>query len=428
MMNKSKLLFLTLVGALSFTACGTNTDTPDTPDNPENPGDPSTPVTPEPPKEETLSYDRLVYNVENLGFATGRESPGRTDEFDVGGCDLGYPLYVKEINKTYFFFGDTFTSGQTGHWRSNVVGISTDDNLSDGLTISDFILTTSGYTSYVINGHHDNSGFNEVTKIPTGVIDIDGTLYMYYFSMWDWNAARDNMMNYGGCVKSTDYGQTWERVYDLTWVNPECGNSKANIQSLINETADNELNGGNINIEDHYGFDMTQICPVDGKDGYVYLFLEGGYRNHGPKLARVLKQNIEVFSEYEYFTKIGTDGNPIYRKGSQGIAYLKGKTSTQLVSNPFGEMSAFYNAYLKKWCIMTATGSAIMMFMADHIYGPYDTRCMIFPSSSPVVPQNSIYAPMSIEEMQEENGKIMYLLTSTWLPYYNPSFIKVTFR
>lgn len=432
MMNKTKLVFLFLIGLLSVSACGANNVTPDKPDEPDTPDTPDTPVTPDTPDtptDEPLSYDRLVYNVENLGFATGKDSPGRTDEFDVGGCDLGYPLYVKEKDQIYYFFGDTFTSGQTGHWRSNVVGISEDKDLSDGLTISDFILTSAGYTAYVINGHHDNSGFNEVTKIPTGAIDIDGTLYMFYFSMWNWNASKDNMMNYGGCVKSTDYGLTWERIYDLTWVNPECGNSKENIQSLINETADNELNGGNISIDDHYGFDMTQIYPLDGKDGYIYLFLEGGYRNHGPKLARVLKEKFEVFEEYEYFIgKYDSEGNPMYKKGSQGIAYIKGKTATQLVSNPFGEMSAFYNAYLKKWCMMTATGSSVMMFMADKIYGPYDTRCIIFPSSSPVVPLGSIYAPMSIEEMQEENGKIMYLLTSTWLPYYNPSFIKVTFR
>lgn len=420
-MKKYRYLLLPFIALLSLSACQ------QTPDEDKGKDDP-TPIEPDPPVEEKLSYDRLVDNVENLGFATGKDSPGVTTEFDVGGTDLGFPVYIPEINKTYYFFGDTFTSGQSGHWRSNVMGISEDDNLSDGLTLSSFVSTPSGYTTYAINGHHDNSGVNEVTKIPTGVIDIDGVLYMYYFSMWNWDAPGDNKMNYGGCIKSSDYGQTWERIYDLTWVNPDSGNSKEKIQILINETADNEVGGGNISIDDHYGFDMTQIFPVDGKDGYIYLFLEGGYRNHGVKLARVLKENIEVFNEYEYFTKLDSDGNPVYKKGKQGISYLKGKSSTQLVSNPFGEMTAFYNAYLKKWCMMTATGSSIMMFLSDNIYGPYNTRCVIFPSSSPVVPVGSIYAPMSIEQMQEEGGKIMYLLTSTWLPYYNPSFIKVTFK
>ena len=179
MMNKSKLLFLSLVGMLSFSACGANTATPEE-EKPDIPITPDTPSTPSTPQEETLSYDRLVYNVENLGFATGRESPGRTDEYDVGGCDLGFPLYVKEKDQIYYFFGDTFTSGQTGHWRSNVVGISEDKDLSDGLTISSFLETSSGYTAYVINGHHDNSGFNEVTKIPTGAIDIDGCINLEY--------------------------------------------------------------------------------------------------------------------------------------------------------------------------------------------------------------------------------------------------------
>ena len=423
-MKNVRYLFIPIIALLSLSACQKSQDPVDPGKDPVDPGtDPGTE-----PEPEKLSYDRLVDNVEHLGFVTGKDSPGVTTDYDVGGTDLGFPVYIPEIDKIYYFFGDTFTTGQSGHWRSNVMGISEDKNLSDGLTLSSFVSTPSGYTTYAINGHHDNSGVNEVTKIPTGVIDIDGTLYMYYFSMWNWDAPSDNKMNYGGCIKSTDYGHTWERIYDLTWVNPECGNSKERIQILINETADNVVGGGNISIEDHYGFDMTQIFPVDGKDGYIYLFLEGGYRNHGVKLARVLKENIEIFEEYEYLTKLDDSGNPVYKKGKQGIAYIKGKSSTQLVSNPFGEMTAFYNAYLKKWCMMTATGSAVMMFMSDNIYGPYNTRCLVFPSSSPVVPVGSIYAPMSIEQMQEEGGKIMYLLTSTWLPYYNPSFIKVTFK
>ena len=424
MIKINKYLFVLLLSMASLASCATSEETSGkgstSSDNSSTNNQSS---------EEILSYDKHVYSVENCGFVTGRESPGQTQEFDVGGCDLGFPLYIKEIDKTYYFFGDTFTNGQSGNWRSNTVGISTDKDLSDGLTLSEFLSTPAGYTTYVINGHHDRSGFNEVTKIPTGAIDINGTLYMYYFSMWNWDASSDTKMNYGGCVKSTNYGQSWERIYDLTWVNPDCGNTKTNIQSLINETADNELNGGNISIEDHYGVDMTQIFPLDGKDGYVYLFLEGGYRNHGVKLARVLKEKIEQFDEYEYFiNKYDADGNPMYRKGRQGIAYLKGKTGTELVSNSFGEMTAFYNAYLQKWCMMTATGSSIMMFASDHVYGPYDQRMVIFPSQSPVVPTSTIYAPMSCETMQEENGKIMYLLTSTWLPYYNPSLIKVTFR
>ena len=415
-MMKKKYLFIPIIALLTLSAC--------------NGGKDSTPIDPAPEDEdENLSYDKLVYHIENLGFVTGEDSPGKTNEFDVGGTDLGYPLYIPEINKTYYFFGDTFTKGQSGNWRSNVIGISEDENLDDGLTLSSFVSTPGGYTTFAINGHHDNNGFNEVTKIPTGTIDIDGTIYLFYFSMFDWNAPGDNKMNYGGCIKSSDFGYTWKRIYDLTWVNPESNNSKANIQTLINEDADNMPNKGNIDIEDHYGFDMTQIFPIDGRDGYIYLFLEGGYRNHGPKLARVKKENFEVFDEYEYFiNRYDDEGQPMFKKGKQGIAYINGKTSTQLMANSFGEMSAFYNSYLKKWCLMTATGGSIMMYMSNNVYGPYNSQCKIFPASAPVVPLSSIYAPMSCEHMLRENGKVMYMLTSTWLPYYNPSFIKVTFK
>ena len=414
-MKKRCLLFIPLV-LLTLSSCQKNSEIESSSSNSH---------------EETskLSYDKIVDNVENRGFVTGENAPGVTTDFDVGGTDLGYPLYIKEINKTYYFFGDTFSRGQTGNWRSNVIGISEDDNLDDGLTLSSFVSNSAGYTTYAINGHHDNNGFNEVTKIPTGVIDIDGTIYMYYFSMFDWNIDHDKMMNYGGCIKSSDYGETWERIYDLTWVNPESNNSKENLQKLINEDADNIPNKGNINVDDYLAFDMTQICPVDGKDGYIYLFLEGGYRNHGLKLARVKKENIEQYEEYEYFiNKFDDKGEPLFRKGRQGIAYLTGKSATQIISRSFGEMTAFYNNYLKKWCVMSETGNAMLMFTSDKIYGPYDKTHTIFPGSSPVVPASSIYAPLSAESMLEEDGKVMYMLASTWVPYYNPSLIKVTFK
>ena len=34
-----------------------------------------------------------------------------------------------------------------------------------------------------------------------------------------------------------------------------------------------------VNIEDHFGFDATQICPYYADDGYIYLFLEDFFQN-----------------------------------------------------------------------------------------------------------------------------------------------------
>lgn len=414
-----KLLLPLLIASISLVAsCGAN----------NNPA-----PSPVPPPEETISYDRKVHNIKNLGFATGQYSPGQSHLIGVGGCDLGFPVYVEEINQFQFYFGDTFssTTSHTGMWRSNVIGTCPDtEDLSDGITLEEFVCSDAGYIKCPINGHHDNNGANEITKIPTGIIDVDGTIYMYYFSMHDWNAPQDNMMNYGGCIKSTDYGKTWARVYDLTWVNPECRNSKEKIQGLINEDVFNTPNVGKINIEDHYGFDATQIFPLDGKDGYIYLFCEGGYRNHGVKLGRVLKQNIEVFEEYEYFTgTYNSEGEAVYKKGKNGLAFIRNKSVTELVSVAFGEMSAFYNAYLKKWCIMTCTSGYAMMYTADKIDGPYKQKITLFPGNdNRIVPNGAFYAPLSMEALQKENGKKMYMLCSTWLPAYNPSFIEITFQ
>ena len=251
---------------------------------------------------EYLSYNEDVLNVEWLGMLTGPESANRTDmEYVVGGTDLGIPVYNSKNDTMYLFFGDTFQNekNQTGYWRSNVVGLSKDYDLSDGLTFDSFLAGSSGIAKAVIDGHHAD-GF-EMTKIPTGAVEVDGVLYMFYFSIRTWNP---NSMNYGGAVKSTDNGETWERVYDMTWVDHDEGGYSADIARLVNEDIDLQENGGNIDIAGRAGNTFTQIFPIDGKDGYIYILGEGKYRQGGIRMGRVKKENIEVFEEYEYFNGI----------------------------------------------------------------------------------------------------------------------------
>ena len=89
MIKINKFLFVILLAIPSLASCNNNQNTSESKESESESVISET--------EEVLSYDRRVYNVENLGFVTGRDSPGQTQEFDVGGCDLGFPLYIKEI-------------------------------------------------------------------------------------------------------------------------------------------------------------------------------------------------------------------------------------------------------------------------------------------------------------------------------------------
>ena len=260
-------------------------------------------------------------------------------------------------------------------------------------------------------------------------------------------------MNYGGCVKSTDGGNTWERVYDLTWVNHATGNnsqygklnkvkpanSPEELQEIINK--DNALNenGGNINIVDHEGYFFTQIFPVDGKDGYIYIFGEGGYRTHGIKLGRVKVENFEDFESYEYFGGYDQEGAPIWYEGVDGLqtiaydddAFLIGDTESQ-----YGEHSVAYNPYLQKWILtyLRNGGGGLMYRLAENVYGPYGEEKQLMGYGWDQLTSwedkriTSIYGGFIHEKWMEENGKVMYCTYSQFFPIYNSSIMKVTFE
>ena len=57
-------------------------------------------------------------------------------------------------------------------------------------------------------------------------------------------------------------------------------------------------------------------------DGYVYIYGIGGGRSGGTKLGRVKEEQIEDFEAYEYFAGYNSDGEPIWRSGSNGLQYI----------------------------------------------------------------------------------------------------------
>lgn len=400
---------LSALMSVSLVGCGTHTENPN-----EN-------------GEKIMAVEKIEW----IGMVTGADSPGKTDEYGVGGTDLGFPIYNSTNDTMYLAFGDTFTTPATlsGLWRSNVLGYSTDFDLSDGLKIEGFITNNANIAKPVIDGLHIDS--YEMTKIPTGGIEINGTMYMFYFSKYSWNNQAKYSMNYGGVVKSTDNGQTWERVYDLSWLDDSVPERKEEIEKLANQNIDLQDTDAGITMETHAGYSFTQIFPVDGKDGYVYIFGEGGYREGGIRLGRVKYADFETFEAYEYFNGFDEEGNPVWLNGSEGLKTVENNRKAYAVSDMCSEQSVMYNAYLKKWMVVYLRNNqeGIVYCTADNIYGPYSDAETLIPYSYPFTNgSNAIYGGLVHEKYTEDDGKTFYFIMSQWTPVYNSSVVKVVLQ
>ncbi len=379
------------------------------------------------PQQTKITYSATVESVEHLELVTGPNSANKTDEYAVGGCDLGFPIYNSKNNTMYLAFGDTFMDApsQSGLWRSNVLAYSTDYDLTDGLSFDGFITNGGRAASAIIDGYHLDS--YEMTKIPTGGIEVNGVMYMFYFSKYSWNNDAKLSMNYGGAVKSEDNGKSWSRVNDLSWLDDSMPERKAEIEKMANQDINLKDTDAGITMETHAGYSFTQVCPIDGKDGYVYILGEGGYRTAGIKLGRVKYAEIESFEAYEYYNGVDGAGNPVWLKGSAGLKTVDKNNGAYIINDVCSEQSVMYNKYLNKWMVVYLRGGkGIVYRTADNLYGPYSDMEVLmsyeFPFEDGV---NSIYGGLVHEKYTEQNGKVFYFFLSRWKPVYNASLVKV---
>ena len=234
-------------------------------------------------------YSQKISTVEDLGLVTGAlANPSTLDKYNIGGTDLGIPYYDSTRNKMYLLFGDTFSgiNNMSGDWRSQTVGISTDFNLSDGLTFDSFISDRNGKAIQIIDAMHDANGAGgERTCIPTGGIAINGVHYVFYMSIREWLSVGWDI-NFCALAKSTD-AQNFEILTDMFWTE-EGDLGKENATILLNQTAEN--------AEAHEAEHFLQIFPYQIGD-YVYLFGLTAGRFGGCKLGRVKTENIENFED-----------------------------------------------------------------------------------------------------------------------------------
>lgn len=360
--------------------------------------------------------DTLLY-VKKVGQITGQA--GFTDtleKFNVCGTDLGIPYYDETTGRLTLFFGDTYSAVNfSGNWRSNVALYTTQTDYSAGITLNGALTITgpaeSGIAAQLtpgassvaplLQGNAEKTPLTH-TCIPTGTVMIGETSYLFYMEI-DKNAfpATGGWGVYcNRVIKSQNHGETWEQVPGLVW--------HAKDENDVEGIAPN----------------FAQVYPLK-VDEYVYLYGLCGGRSGGTKLARVLAEEFEDFEAYEYFAGYDNEGNALWRRGSNGLQYIKQRDSAYVIDLPCGEMCVTYNAYLGKYLALYQSGSSLVYRTADTPYGPFSGPETILSTSDDM---RSAYGAFTCEQLSDMDGQRIWILVSEWTPVYNVSQIEVVFK
>ena len=370
-----------------------------------------------------------VIRVKACRYVANLTGVGLTDRWDVYGTDLGVPVYSPSQQRMYFLFGDTSGVSEIDptkkkNWRTTVAGYTELLDFSEGIRWDGFLDDGTGMARELVKAlHQTGSNTKEISKICQGGIELDGKLYFFYESIRRWGESGYWDVNYGGVIRSDDGGKTFEKVYDLSWIEPTDENDVLLATRLIQA----DINLGSVAVDfdgpSHVVPGFGQLYPLDGKDGYVYLFGRFGGRQKGIKVARVKREDFERFSAYEYLVRY-ENGEPVWLPYREGIdAITADPTAADVIPAPTSNMAVHWNEYLGKWVLTYyRTKSGICYATADHPYGPYSRPYLLISIKEPKLtadlPSKSgasgLYGGFTHEMMNREYGKIMPVVISQW--------------
>ncbi len=307
-----------------------------------------------------------VTDVESVGWVTGPESVNRTDElYDVDGTDLGSMF---EMDGTvYIAFGDTFGccrppegGGGGSNWRYNVVGYSTDHDLSDGMTLDGMLPDRLGNARLVLRKQ-----IEDFTLIPTNGIAVDERMYLHYMAVQQWGTPGRWTLNRSGWAYSDDRGETWERPDDAVWAG--------------------DTNFGQAALVRH--------------EGYIYVFGIHGGRFGGVALARVPEADVLDMTQYTYWS------------GSSWVADLA--AAALIVPPSAGELSVGWNEFLGRWIMLylSEPDRAIVMRTAPELTGKWSDKVTVVSSSDFPGLYGAFLHPWA------SDGEVIYFNMSQWVPY-----------
>jgi hypothetical protein len=273
-----------------------------------------------------------------VAVLTGAASINATEaRYQVKGTDLGI-MWADERGQILAAFGDTFGPGWTGissgfanptmiDWRSNTLARSTDHNPASGMSFT-FITDRPGHAKELLSSLKRDG--IEMTKIPTGGINIDGRNYLAYMSIRSFTQPGHWITNYSGIAYSDDGGQTWK-------------------------DAPSAHRPNNPALDDKF-----QMIAYARRDGFVYAFGTPNGRFGNAHVARVPEQQLLDKSAYEYWN------GKSWQRGSSAIA-------APIVQAPVGELSVRYDQILKSWEMMylDEAREAIVVRLAQQPTGPW---------------------------------------------------------
>jgi hypothetical protein len=319
--------------------------------------------------------------VARLTGTQGSSSINPTWDVGIGGTDLGH--MVNHNGKVYFLFGDTFNaegSGGSGgpDWRQNVMAYSTDFNPADGITFNGWITRPNGTARQVIA-----PGTQPVTYIPTGAISVGDKIYTWYMHVTDWS---NWTLDHAGLAWWREGDSRFTIVPDFQFAGSTAQGTQGGKFGMVAASYRSPLENAN--------------------DEHIYIWGTGGGRLGGLKLARVMPNQIENISAYEYFGGLA-NGTPLWTDNEFDAPLL--------INDTIGEMSVMYNEELRAWTLMYHRGSdnSFQIRQADSPWGVWSApKTVTRFEQAP-----GLYAPYMNPLLVEDNGKTLYFTMSLWNPY-----------
>ncbi|MGV0874737.1 DUF4185 domain-containing protein [Mycolicibacterium sp. XJ879] len=358
-----------------------------------------------------------------IDWVTGNYPTNNTaDRFGVWGTDVGVmwdngmvddPETPWNENQVLIAVGDTFSGpNMSGIWRLNTLFRSSDDDLSDGMTIPDgewfngnmfggAPLSNPTFARQII---HPAPGLpTGVTLIPTAGIALPSegtqfgvTQYVSFMSVSQWGSPGRWTTNYSAIAYSTDNGENWTVAPTSVRYNDPWSGHK----------------------------NFQQSAFVRGDDGYVYVYGTPNGRQGAAHLARVAEEDILDVSQYEYYNK-GQKGwfwsTPAgWYKNDPGKATAvfgvdKGACGVAKVGNQVSEMSVQYNEHLGKYVVLHGDQfNNIVMRTADRPEGTWSSAKILMGQQN-----GGIYAPMMHpwSPSTQGTGSELYWNLSLWSEY-----------
>lgn len=325
--------------------------------------------------------------VTRVGALTGPEAPSSTRAVDVCGTDIGTMAELGD--RVYFAFGDSF--GFRGdecpkfgpNWRSNLLGVSSDLDPSDGVTWERWLAGPDGRAIAVTEGAHEKafSGTaGEQTRIPTAMVAVGRRLYLHYMSVHGF-APQGGIWtcNHSRFVYSDDEGRTWRASADIV------GGRDSGFNMLA---ITGERGGGN------------------GDGAFLYVLGTPCGRFGGARLARFRPADVLRPLAWQYLTAIEA-GRPTW-----GPRQTK---AVEVIPAPVGEASIVWNPYLGRWIYsyLNEKTAALELREAVAPWGPWsDPRTLVTAAQHP-----QLYGAFMTPSYLKGGGRTVYFVMSLFGPY-----------